>query len=85
VLVGQDLEHLTPREREVLRLLCSGLSTYAHLTEALCVSHNTVHFHLDQLRSKLHVHDMTQIVAYAWTHGLLEPDEVVWRGDENAA
>jgi DNA-binding NarL/FixJ family response regulator len=82
LLVGHELEQLTSRERDVLRLLCGGLSTYAQLTEALCVSPNTVHYHLDQLRSKFHVSDRAQLVAFAWTHGLIDPREVVWRGDE---
>ena len=66
--MGHELEPLTPRERDVVRLLCSGVTSYTDLTEALGVSKNTVHYHLEQIRQKMRGTDRAQIVAYAWTH-----------------
>jgi DNA-binding CsgD family transcriptional regulator len=79
-VVGHGTSKLTPRERDVLRLMCGGVTSYAGLTEALCVSRNTVHYHLDQLLMKLQVNDRAQIVAYAWAHQLVARNEVIWRG-----
>jgi len=79
------LERLTPRELEVLRLLCSGLSTYADLTERLCISPNTLHYHLNQLRTKLGCEDSVQLVAFALITGVVSGQELEWRGTETVA
>lgn len=63
---------LTPREREVLRLLAEGLSNKA-IARALGVSPRTVNFHLDNLYAKLGVASRTEavlaVLRQGWLHG----------------
>ena len=61
---------LTPREREVLRLLAGGANT-RRAAERLGVSPATVRNHVQNMFGKLGVHSRLQAVAYANTHGLL--------------
>jgi DNA-binding CsgD family transcriptional regulator len=53
---------LTPREREVLRLVAEGL-TNAEIARKLWVAPSTVRKHLEQAYSKLGVHSRTAAVA----------------------
>jgi PAS domain S-box-containing protein len=61
---------LTPREREVLRLLAGGANT-RRAAERLGVSPATVRNHVQNMFGKLGVHSRLQAVAYANNHGLL--------------
>ena len=61
---------LTPREREVLRLLAGGANT-RRAAERLGVSPATVRNHVQNMFGKLGVHSRLQAVAYANTHGLI--------------
>lgn len=61
---------LTPREREVLRLLAGGANT-RRAAERLGVSPATVRNHVQNMFGKLGVHSRLQAVAYANSHGLL--------------
>jgi DNA-binding NarL/FixJ family response regulator len=60
---------LTPRERDVLRLLADGLSDRA-IAEALIISPRTVNFHLGNVYTKLGVTSRTEAVRYALRHGI---------------
>lgn len=55
---------LTPREREVLRLIARGMTNHA-IAETLSVSSETVKSHLHHIMQKMHVHDRTQAAVAA--------------------
>ena len=64
-------DKLSPREREVLELLCAGVSRNKRIAEALGISEHSVKSHVDGLLAKLGVDDRTQAVAYAFREGLV--------------
>ena len=61
-------DKLTPRERQVLRMLSDGLTQNDIATE-LVISPKTVGTHLQHILSKLEVHSRTQAVAMAHRYG----------------
>jgi DNA-binding NarL/FixJ family response regulator len=64
------LEHLTPRQIEVLRLVARGM-TNAEIAETLFLSRRTVHAHLRTIFHKLDVGHRSAATRYAVQHGLL--------------
>ena len=70
-----DGSPLTRREREVLGLVAQGASNRA-IASNLFVSHNTVKTHLRNIREKLNLISMRQVVAYAARTGLVESDRL---------
>jgi PAS domain S-box-containing protein len=62
--------HLTPRQREILDLIASGLSTQEVATE-LTLSTETVRNHLRNAFKELRVHTRVEAVAAAQRFGLL--------------
>lgn len=64
---------LTDREREVLTMLVSGVTSNKDLAAALFISENTVKYHLRNILEKLHLSSRAQVIAYAMQHGLVEP------------
>jgi NarL family two-component system response regulator LiaR len=65
------VEHLTEREREVIRLVAQGRSN-AEIAQALIISDKTVKTHISNILSKLKLQDRTQLAIYAIKHGLAE-------------
>jgi PAS domain S-box-containing protein len=63
---------LTPRQREILDLLASGLST-SEIAKKLTISTETVRNHLRSLFRELHVHTRPEAIAAARRLGLLAP------------
>jgi DNA-binding NarL/FixJ family response regulator len=61
---------LTPREREILRLLAGG-STYQTAARGLGISTDTVRFHIRKIYRKLQAHSQSEAVAKALRQGLL--------------
>jgi DNA-binding NarL/FixJ family response regulator len=62
---------LTPRERDVLRLLAEGLGTAA-IAERLYISPKTVGTHVQRILAKLDIHSRAEAVAFAYREGLVE-------------
>jgi len=64
---------LTPREREVLCLLGTGL-TNAEIAERLTLGEGTVKTHVGHIFAKLDLRDRAAAVVFAFDHGLVQPD-----------
>ena len=62
---------LTPRQREILRLIVSGLST-KEIAFRLQLSGKTVDTHRAQLMERLGIHDIAGLVRYAIRTGLID-------------
>ncbi len=63
---------LTPREREVLRLIAEGLSG-KQIAATLGVSAKTIETHRSRIMEKLGIHKVSGLVRYAIREGLLVP------------
>jgi DNA-binding NarL/FixJ family response regulator len=63
---------LTPRELEVLQLICNGLSNRA-IAAKLTLSVNTVAVHRANIMNSLGVHKTAELVVYAIQNGLVNP------------
>lgn len=67
---ADPVQPLTAREIEVLELVVKGDSN-KEIAEALCLTENTVKFHLRGILEKLHLHNRVQVAVYAVTTGLV--------------
>jgi DNA-binding NarL/FixJ family response regulator len=67
-----EKNRLTPRELEVLQLICNGMSNRA-IAEKLQLSVNTVAVHRTNIMNALNVHKTAELVVYALQHGLVNP------------
>lgn len=63
-------EHLTAREREVLKLLVDGLTGNA-IADRLGISTNTVRTHVQSILTKLQVHSRLEAATFAVRHGIV--------------
>lgn len=70
-VTAQAEDPLTPREREVLRLLARGLSNRL-IARELALAEKTVKAHVSAILAKLGVADRTQAALYAVRSGLVE-------------
>jgi DNA-binding NarL/FixJ family response regulator len=68
---GRSSALVTPRERDVLRLLAEGL-TNREIAERLVVSEHTVHRHVTNILRKLDLSSRTAAAIYAVRSGLVE-------------
>jgi DNA-binding NarL/FixJ family response regulator len=69
----KGLDELTAREREILRLIASGLSN-AEIGQQLFIGETTVKTHVTHIFQKLNLRDRVQAVVLAYQSGLFEPD-----------
>ena len=69
---GDERTRLTPREAEVLQLICDGLSN-KEIAVHLGLSANTVAVHRARIMNTLGVHKTAELVMYALQHGLINP------------
>jgi DNA-binding NarL/FixJ family response regulator len=63
---------LTPREREVVRLIATGLSN-DEIARQLYVSQSAVKTHAGRAMTKLAVRDRAQLVVAAYEAGVVQP------------
>jgi DNA-binding NarL/FixJ family response regulator len=71
-LKGDRQHGLSPRELEVLQLICQGHSNRT-IAQRLDLSVNTVSVHRANIMSRLGVHKTAELVAYALRQGLVGP------------
>jgi DNA-binding NarL/FixJ family response regulator len=69
-LKGERNHGLTPRELEVLQLICDGLSN-KEIADKLELSANTVAVHRANIMNTLGIHKAAELVVYAIQHGLV--------------
>jgi DNA-binding NarL/FixJ family response regulator len=68
--LAQELDILTPREVEVLKLVADGF-TNQEIADRLVLSIKTVQAHRANVMDKLGLHDITQLVRFALRHKLI--------------
>lgn len=68
---GEDF--LTTRQREILQLVAEGQSS-KEIAKSLNISSRTVDAHRSDIMARLNIHDVTGLVRYAISIGLVAPE-----------
>jgi DNA-binding NarL/FixJ family response regulator len=82
--IPAELDALTEREREILRLVAAGLSN-AEIAARLVISPLTAKTHVARVLAKLGCHDRAQLVALAYETGFVRPGDRQASAAETAA
>jgi DNA-binding NarL/FixJ family response regulator len=69
-LKGERSHGLSPRELEVLQLICDGHSN-KEIADKLDLSANTIAVHRANIMNTLNIHKTAELVVYAIRHGLV--------------
>jgi DNA-binding NarL/FixJ family response regulator len=69
---GSAAGGLSEREREVVRLVATGLSN-AEIASQLYLSEATIKSHITRILARLGLRDRVQIAVYAYEHGIVRP------------
>ena len=67
----EKLDLLSPRQREILKLVADGLNT-KEIAGHLSISTKTVETHRAQLMERLNIHDVAGLVRFAIKMGLVD-------------
>ncbi len=73
--VAPSYQQLSPREREVLRLIAKG-RTNKEIAEQLSLSVRTVERHRSSIMNKIGLQNRAELVAYAVRQGFLSGDDI---------
>jgi two-component system NarL family response regulator len=68
-----DWDKLTPREFEILEILCTG-ATNQEIAEKLFIAENTVKVHVHNILDKLNVNNRREATRYALRQGIVLPN-----------
>lgn len=68
------LEHLSPREKEILPLVARGMDN-REIGKTLFISEKTAKNYVTSIRKKLGLKNRTQIALYALKEGVVELEE----------
>ena len=80
----KELDDLSTREREVLRLIALGLSN-AQIGQELFISETTVKTHVTHILSKLGLRDRVQVVVLAYQTGIVDADGLFAGGSRDSS
>lgn len=69
-LAHSDSCHLSPREREILKLVANG-KTFKEIAAILGISGRTVEHYLERLKLRFHQQRLAALVGYMLTHGVV--------------
>lgn len=69
-----QVDEITDRERDVVRLVAQGRSNQ-EIAQELVISEKTVKTHISNILSKLHLQDRTQLAIYAIRTGLVDSEQ----------
>lgn len=72
-LADRKTSKLTPREKQVLRLIAEG-KTSSQIAQLLCISVKTVETHRTNIMEKLEIHNTAGLVRLAIKDGIILPE-----------